>query len=449
MNTESNLIAAIDIGTTKIVAIAGRRNPDGSLEVLGIEKVASTGVKRGVVLNIDETVAAISEVVKRLESKLKTRLTNVYVGIAGQHIRSLRNTGYKFIDISNEIKQSDLEQLFDDNYKIAVDPSEKILHVIAQDYKVDSETGIKNPVGMSGHRLEGSFHIVIGQINSVKNLEKCIQRLGNIQLNGTILEPLAASEAVLTEEEKEAGVVLVDIGGGTTDIAVYHDGIIRHTAVIPLGGNVVTNDIKEGCNVLTRQAEMLKVQYGSAMGDNETDDRVVTIPGIAGWEPKEISFRNLAYIIQARMEEIIEFVKYHIELSGYYEKLGAGIVLTGGGAGLRALPQLVSLQTGLNVRIGKADIRLSGMHAHEFAHPVFATSVGLLLSVMNRPVKKVVEQSLFDADEIPSATPTVERKPLPRKEAPKRVVREMKTGTLFESIKNGLSGLFDERDSEM
>ena len=246
------------------------------------------------------------------------RFSDVFVGIAGQHIKSLRNRGYINRDsYEDEITRNDIRRLVEDMYKIPVDVGEEIIHVLPQNFIVDSETGVKNPVGMSGKRLEANFHIVVGQIASARNIEKCINRVG-LNVKQLILEPLASSEAVLTSDEKEAGVALVDIGGGTTDVAVYYDDIIRHTAVIPFGGNVVTRDIKEGCSILQRQAESLKVQFGSALGDLAQEDKVVTIPGISGREPKEISFKSLAYIIQIRMEEIIDAVMYEIENSGLY-----------------------------------------------------------------------------------------------------------------------------------
>ncbi len=446
MNHEPNLIAAIDIGTTKIVAIAGRKLDNGKLQLLGMEKVPSIGVKRGVVLNIDETVASIKQAIASIEEKLEIKLKEVYVGIAGQHIKSLRNRGYRFIEGGLEITQEDVDNLFDDNYKIPVEAGEKIMHVIPQDYIVDNEMGVKNPVGMSGRRLEGNFHIVLGRIASVKNIEKCIRRVA-LQLNDLILEPLASSKSVLTEEEKEAGVVLVDIGGGTTDVAVFYDGIIRHTAVIPFGGNVVTSDIKEGCSVLYKQAESLKVQFGSAMGDMAREDMVVTIPGMAGWEPKEISFRSLAYIIQARMEEIIDYVMYQIENSGCMDKVGAGIVLTGGGALLKNLPQLIKLRTGLDVRIGLPDRCLDGDVPPSAHLPNYSTSIGLILSAMERPRRAIVEPELFG--EVEPKWEESQRKASSKREKIKKEKSSYKTGNLFSGIKNGLVNIFDEKDVEM
>ncbi len=448
MNNQSNLIAAIDIGTTKIVAVVGQKDDKGNLQVVGIEKVPSTGVKRGVVLNIEETVNAIKDVVFNLETKYGIKLLDVYVGIAGQHIKSLQNRGYRYIETNHEINQFDVDHLFKDNYKIPLEAGENILHVFPQDYVVDNEAGVKNPIGMSGRRLEGNYHIVLGRIASVNNIEKCINRVG-LKLNHLILEPMASARAVLTAEEKEAGVVLVDIGGGTTDVAVFYDGVIQHTAVIPLGGNVVTSDVKEGCAVLYKQAESLKTQFGSALGDLEREDMVVTIPGIEGWEPKEISFRSLSYIIQARMEEIVDYVMYQIESSKMYDKLGAGIVITGGGALLKNLSQLIKIRTGLEVRLGLPNKYIASAQIDEAGKPMYATSIGLLLSAMDNPVKTVIEQKLFpDEDTDQEETDKRQRNTAPRKEKKKKEQKEF-TGDLFGSFKKHIAGIFDEKDVEM
>lgn len=380
MAQKNEIVAAVDIGTTKIVAIVGKKNENGKLEILGMSKVPSQGVKRGVVTNIQEVVGAIQQAVDDVKAKSNVDFNNVFVGIAGQHIRSQKSRGQKYIDVDNdfEITAEDVDVLKEDMFRIPIEAGEEILHVLPQSYVVDNEVGVKNPIGMSGKLLEGNFHIVIGQISSAKNIEKCVNRVG-LNINELILEPLASSASVLTDDECEAGVALVDIGGGTTDVAVYYDDIIRHTAVIPFGGNVVSHDIKEGCNILHRYAEMLKVQYGSALGDIAPEDKVVSIPGIAGREPKEISFKTLSYIIQSRMEEIIDAISFEIENSGFKEKLGAGIVLTGGGALLRHLPQLVKYKTGLDVRIGMPSEYLASTTKEEILQPMFSTSVGLLL----------------------------------------------------------------------
>src|SRR5512133_172932 len=303
MSKKEQYVAAIDIGTTKIVSIVGKKNENAKIEILGLSKALSRGVKRGVVLNIEETVDAIKTTVTDVQQRSGILFSEVFVGIAGQHIKSMKNRGYILREAwEDEIRKDEVFRLIEDMHKIHIDIGEEIIHVIPQNFVVDNETGVKQPVGMSGKRLEANFHIVIGQISSLKNIEKCISRVG-LKVKSLILEPLASSEAVLTEDEKEAGVALVDIGGGTTDIAVYYDGIIRHTAVIPFGGNVITTDIKDGCSILQRQAELLKIQFGSALGDVEPEEKVVTNPGIAGRDPKEISFRTLAFIIQSRMEE--------------------------------------------------------------------------------------------------------------------------------------------------
>ncbi|MBA7517659.1 Cell division protein FtsA [subsurface metagenome] len=379
MRQKSNYVAAIDIGTTKIVSLIGKVNDDGKLDVVGMSKTVSKGIKKGVVLNIEETVGAIRQTVDEAQKQADLQFSDVFVGIAGQHIKSIKNRGYINLGSDrDEIIQKDIDALIADMYKIPIDLGEEIIHVLPQNYIVDSETGVKNPVGMSGRRLEANFHIVIGQIASAKNIERCVNRVG-LSVNQLILEPLASSSAVLTDDEKEAGVALVDIGGGTTDVAVFYDDSIRHTAVIPFGGNVVTKDIKEGCKILHRQAEALKTQFGSALGDLAPDDKVVTIPGINGREPKEISFKNLAYIIQMRMEEIIDAVMFEIENSGCMDKLSAGIVLTGGGALLKHLAQLVRFHTGMDIRIGYPIEYLAGDPSDEINKPQYATSVGLLL----------------------------------------------------------------------
>jgi len=379
MSNSEQYVAAIDIGTTKIVTIVGKKNPNGRIEILGLSKAPSNGVKRGVVLNIEETVSAIESTVADVQDRSGIVFTDVFVGIAGQHIKSMKSRGYINRDsVDDEITRDDVFNLTQDMHKIPIEIGEEIIHVIPQNFIVDNETGVKNPIGMCGKRLEANFHIVIGQVASAKNIEKCIRKSG-LKVKDLILEPLASSDAVLTDDEKEAGVVLVDIGGGTTDVAVYYDNIIRHTAVIPFGGNVVTRDIKEGCSILQRYAEQLKVQYGSALGDIAPEDKVVSVPGISGRDPKEISFKSLAYIIQSRMEEIIDAVNFEIQSSGYADKISAGVVITGGGAMLKHLPQLVRFKTAMDVRIGFPNEHLGGNSKDEINQPMFATSVGLIM----------------------------------------------------------------------
>lgn len=442
MNKKNQMIAAIDIGTTKIVSIVGRITDKNKIEILGMSKADSKGVKRGTVLNIDETVNTILHTVEGVKADSGISLNNVYVGIAGQHVKSIRNRGYiNRKNYESEISQQEVDKLIEDMHNISVDLGEEILHVIPQNYIVDNEHGIKNPVGMTGKRLEANFIIVVGQISSAKNIEKCINRVG-LKINDLILEPIASSEAVITDDEKEAGVALIDIGGGTTDLVVYYDGIIRHTAVIPFGGNVITSDIKEGCSILHRQAELLKIQYGMALGDLAPDDKVVTIPGISGREPKEISFKNLAYIIQSRMEEIIDAASFEIESSGFYDKLSAGIVLTGGGSLLKYLPQLVKFKTGLDVRIGYPDQHLAGDLDDDINHPMYSTSVGLLL--MGAEIDEQGGNTSHFEEAKEKEIEIIDEK-VPVDEYP-----EQKSGKrIIESLKNTFNKIFDEEDTNM
>ena len=379
MENNNEIVVALDIGTTKIVAMAGRKDVHGKLEILGIGKVESVGVIRGVVSNIEKTVKAISDAIAEAERRSGLEIAVINVGIAGQHIKSLQHRGiHTRNSIHDEISHSDIDSLISDMYKLALPPGDKIIHVIPQEYIVDAEQGIVDPVGMSGVRLEANFHIITGQITAIKNLQKCVEK-SNLEMAGLTLEPIASAAAVLSKEEMEAGIALVDIGGGTTDIAIFHEGIIRHTAVIPFGGNVTTKDIKEGCSVMQQQAEKLKVKFGSALASEIKENRIVSIAGLKGHPHKEISERNLAHIIQARMEEIIDQVYWEIRKSGFERKLSGGIVLTGGGSLLKNLEQLVEFRTGMNARTGIPVEHLSHGYEKEVASPVYSTAIGLVL----------------------------------------------------------------------
>lgn len=388
-------MVALDIGTTKVCAIAGRKDEHGRLEVLGVGKVDSEGVMRGVVSNIDKTVRAISDAISIAERSAKTEFSIVHVGIAGQHIKSLQHRGMLTRDnLHTEIHQEDIDRLVKDMYKLVLPPGDKIIHVLPQEYTVDDEQGIVDPIGMSGVRLEANFHIITGQITATQNIVKCVQRAG-LQVANLTLEPIASASSVLSDEEKEAGVALVDIGGGTTDITVFKDGIIRHTAVIPFGGNVITKDIKDGCNIMKQQAEKLKVKFGSALANEVFDNRIITIPGLKGREPKEISEKNLARIIQARVEEIFDYVIWEIRRSGYDNKLIAGIVLSGGGSLLNHIDKLTEFHTGLDTRIGVPVEQLAHGYSEQLSSPVYATAIGLLLKGINDVEEgRVVYQSI-------------------------------------------------------
>ncbi|MBT8186283.1 MAG: cell division protein FtsA, partial [Croceitalea sp.] len=352
---QENYSVGLDIGTTKIVAIIGKENEYGKIEILGTGRSKSLGVHRGVVNNITQTISSIQQAVEQAEVDSGLKIGSVVVGIAGQHIRSLQHSDYITRPNAEEvINNDDLDKLCNQVYKLVMLPGEEIIHVLPQSYKVDGQSEIKQPIGMYGGRLEANFHVVVGQVTSIKNIGRCIKSAG-LNLGNITLEPLASAEAVLSQEEKEAGVALIDIGGGTTDLAIFKDGIIRHTSVIPFGGNVITEDIKEGCSIIEKQAELLKIKFGSAWPGENKDNEIVSIPGLRGREPKEITLKNLSKIIHARVVEIIEEVYVEIKNYGHEEqkkKLIAGIVLTGGGSQLKHLKQLVEYITGMDTRIG-------------------------------------------------------------------------------------------------
>lgn len=414
----SPIVVGLDIGTTKICVTVGRRSDHGKIEILGIGKAVSAGVTRGVVSNIQKTVQGILQAVEEAGAQSNVDVKIVNVGIAGQHIKSLQHRGILTRrELNTEIQIKDIDKLIEDMFKLVMPPGEEIIHVLPQEFTVDNEPGIKDPIGMAGVRLEANFHIISGHVSAVKNILKCVGNAG-LETQELILEPLASSESVLSEEEKEAGVVLVDIGGGTTDVAIFHEGIIRHTAVIPFGGNSVTEDIREGCSVMRNQAESLKTRFGSALADENKDNEIISVPGLRGRDHKEISVKNLAYVIQARMEEIIEHVYYEIKSSGYEKKLIAGIVITGGGAQLKHLPQLVEYVTGLDCRVGYPNEHLAKNELlpkniyDELKSPLFATGIGLLI----KGIQKGEQQS----QSIKSSGLKVE-KPLPADKVKKTI----------------------------
>ncbi len=378
----SEIVVAVDIGTTKVCAIAGRRNQYNKIEILGIGKVKSEGVSRGVVSNIDKTVKAIKEAVEIAEKSANCKFKKVHVGIAGQHIKSIHHHGILMREEGlEEISKADVEKLINDMYRLVLPPGDKILHVIPQEFTVDDEQDIIEPVGMSGVRLEANFHIITGQITASRNILRCVEKIG-LEVADITLEPIASAAAVLSKEEKEAGIALVDIGGGTTDISIFKDGIIRHTAVIPFAGNVITNDIKEGCTVMQEYAEKLKIRFGSALADEIYDNRIITIAGLRGREPKEISEKNLSRIIQARVEEIFDYVLWEIRRSGFEGKLFGGIVITGGGSLLKNINLLSEYHTGLNTRIGIPTEHLAHKYDGMVDSPIYSTGIGLLINAI-------------------------------------------------------------------
>ena len=384
METNNNISVGLDIGTTKIVAMVGVNNEFNKLEILGTGKSESLGVHRGVVNNITQTIQSIQTAINDANSSSGHEISEVVVGIAGQHIRSLQHSDYiTRVNPQEVIDENDIEKLIQQVYKLVMLPGEEIIHVLPQEYKVDGQAEIKEPIGMYGGRLEANFHVVVGQVSSIKNIGRCIKSAG-LKMGDITLEPLASADAVLSNEEKEAGVALIDIGGGTTDLAIFKDDIIRHTAVIPFGGNVITEDIKEGCSIIEKQAELLKIKFGSAWPGENKDNEIVSIPGLRGREPREISLKTLSKIINARVVEIIEQVFLEIKNYGHSDqknKLIAGIVLTGGGSQLNHLKQLVEYITGMDTRIGYPGEHLAG-DSDKSTGPIFSTAVGLLMNAI-------------------------------------------------------------------
>ena len=394
---DKNFSVGLDIGTTKIVAMVGEKNQFNKVKVIGVGKSQSLGVHRGVVNNITQTIQSIKIAVDEAQSKSGIEVKEVAVGIAGQHIRSLQHSDYITRENPDEvINDNDIDKLIDQVYKLVMLPGEEIIHVLPQDFKVDGQSEIKEPIGMYGSRLEANFHIVVGQVSSIRNIGKCIKSSG-LEMGDITLEPLASSDAVLSNEEKEAGVALIDIGGGTTDVAIFKDGIIKHTAVIPFGGNVITEDIKEGCSIIGNQAEQLKIKFGSAWPGENKDSEIVSIPGLRGRDPKEISLKTLSKIINARVVEIIEQAYLEIKNYGHEDskkKLIAGIVLTGGGSQLRHLKQLTEYVTGMDTRIGFPGEHLAG-DSDEY-NPIYSTAVGLLM--------KAIENNTEDENSLSNST---------------------------------------------
>jgi cell division protein FtsA len=442
---ENNKIAVgLDIGTTKIVAMIGRKNEYDKIEVVGIGKAKSLGVKRGVVSNITQTIQSIQQAVEEAESVSGLKIEEVVVGIAGQHIRSLHHSDYITRNNADEvIDEVDIENLVNQVHKLVMLPGEEIIHVLPQEFKVDSQADIKEPIGMYGGRLEANFHVVVGQVSSIRNIGRCVKSAG-LDLSEITLEPLASASAVLSQEEKEAGVALIDIGGGTTDLAIFKDGIIRHTAVIPFGGNVITDDIKEGCSIIEKQAELLKVKFGSAWPGENKETEIVSIPGLRGREPKEITLKNLSKIIHARVQEIIEHVYLEIKNYGHETakgKLIAGIVLTGGGSQLKHLRQLVEYITGMDARIGFPNEHLAGDSDEALSSPSYATAVGLLMEglekdIKEEEIKEIIEEIIDDNTQVikEDAQPPLEEK------------KKIKKKSFFEKFTESLKDFLDNAE---
>jgi cell division protein FtsA len=431
----NDYVAIVDIGTTKVVAMVGRKDPAGNLQILGYGEEKSAGISRGLVVNLNHATETIKKAVDKAKEQSGIKFQEVYVGIAGQHIFSQLKSHSIINENGDIITKKLLKKLSDEIYNMALSPGEQILHVFPQSYRVDN-TEVEDPVGAMGKQLVGQFSISIGKEKSIQVIKRSVEQLG-LKVVKIILEPVASAEAVLTEEEKEAGVILVDIGGGTSDMVIFKDKILRHSAVIPLGGKSITSDLQKGCNILERYAEDIKVKYGSAIADMVDATNVATVPSVSGRPAREISFKTIAEIIQARIIEIIDTVRQEIKNSGLHSGLAGGLTLTGGGALLKDLPMLFEYRTGLETKISKPE-KYIYVEQDSFKNPKYSTAIGLLLKgleyekqrkEMYIPPPPVVEEEILPEDN--GQTPN---NPPPQKPQRNiwRTIFEKLTGALIE-----------------
>lgn len=454
MNHEQPIIVGLDIGTTKIAAIAGRKDEFGKLEILGFGRANSNGVQHGMVLNIEQTIRAIQTALESCyHFNPDLSIEEVYVGIAGQHIKSIQTRG----DIvrqhnEDEISQLEIDQLIANQYKTYIPAGDQIIDVIPQEFTVDNFQNITNPIGYNGVKVGANFHIITGDRNAIRNINRSVEK-SNLKVKDLVLQPLASAAAVMCEQDLEAGVAIVDIGGGTTDLAVFYEGVLKHTAVIPFGGENITNDIKNGLGVLKSQAEQMKVQFGSALAEEAKSNAYITIPGLRGMSPKEISVKMLAGIIQARMSEILDFVTYQLRQVGIENKmLNGGIILTGGGSQLKHLIQLTEYVTGLDARIGLPNEHLAAGHIQELTKPMYATCTGLILKGYNVYENSVVKNSFKPGVEVyPAREQASQKDSVPGEEGigkEKLKKRRKNLKTFLDSIKSGLIDMFTEDEGD-
>ncbi len=393
-----NIVVGIDVGTTKIAVFIAEKKENGEIHILGMGRTESQGVERGVVKNIEDTATSIKIAVKKAEEMSGETVDEVYVGIAGHHIRSKQHRGN--ITIHEEehiITREDVEKLKNEQYAILMANGDQIIDVIPQSYIVDNDSPTLNPIGRIGKCLAGDFHLITGNVTNIQNIYRSVQ-LAGYKVKRLVLEPIASAESVVNEEEKDAGICLVDIGGGTTDVAIFHGGIIRHTAVIPLAGNVITDDIKECCSIIRTQAEALKQNFGACLETSTSSNEIISIPGFRGREPKEISVQQLTKVINSRVTMILEQVLYELVNTGYDKKLIAGVVLTGGGAKIKDIDKYTEFILGLDARVGTPQDHISGTITEEMKHPMHATGIGLILKAIQdidekqaaEPIEEVV-----------------------------------------------------------
>lgn len=380
-------VAAVDLGTTKVVMAVGRKAEKNKIEIVALKEVASSGVMKGDLKNIEQASQVLREVKTKLEQELKVVVREAYVGVSGQHIQCNRTQGY--VTVQNvtdagvtEVRKSDVERLIEDQRNASLPAGKTIISILPQSYTLDGDDDISEPVGMEGRKLEAKFNVIIGEETAIERIRRCFQRVG-LKLAGIVLQPLASAEAVLSDDEKELGVAVVDIGGGTTDICVYYDKVIRHLAVIPIGGNIINKDIR-AYGILERYVEKLKTSFGEAVAERTPTDKYINIPSVNGQAPKEIAVKTLAGIIEARMYDIIDYVKVEIERCGYKGKLGAGIVLTGGGANLKNLDLLFKMHTGMDVRVAQPTTYVAADSAELVSAPKYSTLTGIILDAVRK-----------------------------------------------------------------
>lgn len=440
-------VAAIDLGTTKVVSIVGEKT-DSGYKIVSFREAPSKGVMRGEVVNIQNVLDSLIPTIKEIKQEDGIEISEVYVGIAGQNIkcntaRHSRNRGK-----SDElISDKEIEEMEQDMFNSRVSAGEKILHVMPQSYNVDDHIGVKDPVGMTGTQIEGDYKIFIGKMNSVEHSKLVINRAGLI-LKDLILEPVASARAVLSEDEMELGVAMVDMGGGTTDLLIYEDNIVRHTAVIPFGGNSITEDLRQGCGVSSRNAEQMKIQYGSCYSEYAPENKTVIIPGLGGRESREVSFRVIAGIIEARVEEIIEAIIYEIENSGYQDKIRAGIVITGGGSQLTNLCQFVKFKTGFDTRIASPNNSITFDSCEGVCKPSSSTAVGLIIKGFEseKSAKQTAGQeqniaTLFPKEQLPEVISENRHKVKANR-------KEKRHGSFINQTLGVLGGIFDNSNNE-
>lgn len=372
---DKNLIVGLDIGTSKVVAIVGEISPDGEIEIIGLGSSRSRGLKKGVVVNIESTVHSIQRAIEEAELMAGCEIHSVYAGIAGSHIRSLNSHGIVAIR-DNEVAVGDVDRVIDAARAVPIPADQKLLHILPQEFVIDNQEGIKEPIGMSGVRLEAKVHMVTGAVSAAQNIVKCVRRCG-LEVDDIILEQLAASYAVLTEDEKDLGVCLIDIGGGTTDIAVFTDGSIHHTAVIPIAGNQVTNDIAVALRTPTQHAEDIKVRFACALTQLAKSEETIEVPSVGDRPARRLARQTLAEVVQPRYEELFSLVQAELRRSGYEDLIAAGVVLTGGSSKMEGVVELAEEIFHMPVRVGMPQ-HVSGL-ADVVKNPIYSTGVGLLI----------------------------------------------------------------------